>query len=159
MPTGTNFTPASNRPPASSPCCTPPCQAHTHSSADYSQSYFSGLVQKPYITYIRILICLIRVLHAPNNALRCHHTVITRYEHRRAERWTALNYASHYPFSRSKARSQQQAPSHTTKIINQVCCSALPRSVEVLYRAASQCFPAQRRSASPRSVEVLPRAA
>ena len=44
-------------------------------------------------------------------------------EHRRAERWTALNYASHYPFSRSKARSQQQAPSHTTKIINQVCCS------------------------------------
>ena len=43
-------------------------------------------------------------------------------EHRRVERWTALNYASHYPFSRSKARSQQQAPSHTTKITNQVCC-------------------------------------
>ena len=42
-------------------------------------------------------------------------------EHRRAERWTALNYASHYPFSRSKARSQQQAQSHTTKIMNQVC--------------------------------------
>ena len=44
------------------------------------------------------------------------------YEHRRAVRWTALNYASHYPFSRSKARSQQQASSHTTKIKNQVCC-------------------------------------
>ena len=43
-------------------------------------------------------------------------------EHRCAERWTALNYASNYPLSRSKARSQQQAQSHTTKIINQVCC-------------------------------------
>ena len=43
-------------------------------------------------------------------------------EHRRAGRWTALNYTSHYPFSRSKASSQQQAQSHTTKIINQVCC-------------------------------------
>ena len=48
------------------------------------------------------------------------------YVHRRAERWIALNYASHYPFSRRKARSQQQAPSNTTKIKNQVrfCCCA-----------------------------------
>ena len=42
-------------------------------------------------------------------------------EHRRAERWTALNYTSHYPFSRSKARSQQLAQIHVTKIPNQVC--------------------------------------
>ena len=47
-------------------------------------------------------------------------TIVVLYEHRRAGRWTTLNYASHYLFSRSKARSQQQAPSHTTKITNQV---------------------------------------
>ena len=63
-------------------------------------------------------------------------------EHRRAERWTALNYASHYPFSRSKARSQQQAPSHTTKIMNQVCFHGQERRVQyALPRFPGRLFP------------------
>ena len=64
------------------------------------------------------------------------------YEHRRAERWTALNYASHYPFSRSKARSQQQAQSHTTKIMNQVCFHGQERRVQyALPRFPGRLFP------------------
>ena len=64
--------------------------------------------------------------------------------HRRAERWTALNYALDYPFSRSKARSQQQAQSHTTIIINQVCCfccATTPRALFSGYDSLGQpCF-------------------
>ena len=45
-------------------------------------------------------------------------------EHRRAERWTALNYASHYPFSRSKARSQNRP-------------QATPRKSQIKYAAAA----------------------
>ena len=71
-------------------------------------------------------------------------------EHRRAERWTALNYATHYPFSRSKARSQQQAPSHTTKIKNQVCCCCCATTkrralVSGHYSLGQPCFYGQER--------------
>jgi hypothetical protein len=85
-------------------------------------------------------------------------------EHRRAERWTALNYTSHYPFSRSRARSQQLAQIHVTKFPNQVCweCAGpdhgcprtLARHSGVRISFSLHCFPrrrARQRCAPPKS--------